>query len=162
MNLDNFNVNIFELFQKKWALLTAGEKDDFNSMTIAWGTMGTIWNKPVLTVYVNPLRYTYDFMNKNELFTVSFFPEENRKDLTLMGSRSGRQGDRLKGTSLTPCYLNKAVYYKEADLTFICKKLYEQGLDKNSIPPEIASQYYAPEQQAHRVYIGEVIHVIRK
>lgn len=162
MNIEKFNTQIFELFHKKWALLTAGTEDHFNSMTIAWGTMGTVWSKPVVTVYVNPLRYTYDFMNKNELFTVGFFSEEYRQALNLMGTRSGRDGDPLKGTSLTPCYLDKAVYYKEAEITFVCQKLYEQNWDKAAIPQEIAEHYYAPTHLPHRTYIGEVIKIIEK
>lgn len=161
MDLTHYNANIFELFLNQWALLTAGNKEDFNSMTIAWGTMGTLWNKSVITVYVNPLRYTYDFMNKNDLFTVDFFPAKYHKELGLMGSRSGRDGDRLKGTSLTPCFLDNAVHYKEAELSFICKKLYTQDLVKSSIPQELAKQFYAPEHQAHRMYVGEVIDVIQ-
>ena len=131
-------------------------------MTIAWGTMGTVWSRPVITVYVNPLRYTYEFMNENDLFTVGFFPPEYHNDLNTMGTRSGREAGPLKGTSLTPCYLDNAVYYKEAQLTFVCKKLYTQDWDKDAIPPQIAARYYAPEHKAHRVYIGEVIEQINE
>ena len=52
--------------------------------------MGTLWSKPVVTVYVKPVRYTYGFMNDSEYFTVSFYPEEYRKALGIMGSQSGR------------------------------------------------------------------------
>ena len=73
-----FSTDIFSLFDKKWALLSAGTKDDHNTMTISWGGMGTLWNKPVVTVYVKPIRFTHKFMNENEYFTVSFLPEEKR------------------------------------------------------------------------------------
>ena len=73
-----FSTDIFSLFDKKWALLSAGTKDAHNTMTISWGGMGTLWNKPVVTVYVKPIRFTHKFMNENEYFTVSFLPEENR------------------------------------------------------------------------------------
>ncbi len=41
-----FNTDIFAQFDKKWALLCAGTKDHHNAMTISWGGMGTLWNKP--------------------------------------------------------------------------------------------------------------------
>jgi len=167
MDTSKFKTDIFNLFDKKWAIVTAGKRDDFNSMTIAWGTMGTIWGgaekgKPILTVFVNPLRYTYEFMNKNDLFTVCFFSEKFRKELLLMGSRSGREGDRLKGTGLTPVFSDNCVYFKEAETAFVCRKLYQQTLDKSLIPPEIAAKYYKPNDDAHRMYIGEVLKIIEK
>ena len=33
--------NVFEMFNDRWALATAGSIDDYNTMTIAWGSMGT-------------------------------------------------------------------------------------------------------------------------
>ena len=68
--------DIFSQFDKKWALLTAGTPDRFNTMTISWGGLGTIWGKPVATVYVRKSRYTHEFMDDNEYFTISFYPEE--------------------------------------------------------------------------------------
>ena len=74
-----FTTDILSVFDKKWALLTAGDKDKFNTMTVSWGGLGTIWGKPVATVYVRKSRYTHDFMEDNDYFTVSFYPEECRK-----------------------------------------------------------------------------------
>ena len=89
----NYQIDIFTQFDKRWALLCAGTKENHNTMTISWGGMGTLWRKPVVTVYVKPCRYTYGFMNDNEYFTVSFYPEEYKKALTIMGSKSGFGGD---------------------------------------------------------------------
>ena len=79
-----FNTNIFDQYDKKWALLTAGDKDKFNTMTISWGGLGTLWNKPVATVYVRTSRYTNEFMKDNDYFTVSFYPEECKKVLGVL------------------------------------------------------------------------------
>ena len=76
-----FTTDILSVFDKKWALLTAGDKDKFNTMTVSWGGLGTIWGKPVATVYVRKSRYTHDFMEDNDYFTVSFYPEEKRTKL---------------------------------------------------------------------------------
>ena len=134
MKTSEFKTDIFNLFDQKWAVLTADTPDRWNAMTISWGSMGTIWGypqngRPIVTVYVDPLRYTYEVLNQSDSFTVSFFPEERRKDLIMMGSRSGRNGDRLKGSGLTPVNNHGFVTYKEAELTFECRKLFQQTLD---------------------------------
>ncbi|MBR5093870.1 MAG: flavin reductase, partial [Oscillospiraceae bacterium] len=95
MDLRDKSYPVFSMFNDRWALATAGTLDDYDTMTIGWGGMGTIRGpphagKPVLTIYVSPARYTHGYLERCELFTVSFFPEAYRKDLLLLGSRSGR------------------------------------------------------------------------
>lgn len=158
--MDALNVNIFDQFDKTWALLTAGSPDDFNTMTISWGGLGTLWSRPVATVYVKPVRYTYEFMEKNDWFTVSFFPEEYKKDLGLLGSRSGRDGDKLAQTKLHAKALPNGMGFEEASLTLVCRKLYHQDLDGSQIPEDAVERYYKTEP-VHRMYIGEVVEVIR-
>ena len=75
----NFTADIFTKFDKQWALLTAGNKDSFNTMTVSWGGLGTLWSRPVATVYVRTSRYTHEFMDREDYFTISFFPEHYKK-----------------------------------------------------------------------------------
>ena len=91
----NFLTRINHLFDKQWFLLTCGdfEKQHFNTMTISWGSLGIMWNKPFAMVVVRPTRYTYGFMNQYNDFTLTAFPEQFRKDLSLLGSKSGRNYD---------------------------------------------------------------------
>lgn len=164
MKLKNFNIAPLYAIDQEWALLTVGEKQKFNSMTISWGGLGTIWNKPVVTVYVKPIRYTYEFMENNEYFTISFYNEEYKKDLGILGSKSGRDSDKIGLTRLTPEFLEKAISFKEAKVTIVCKKIYFQDLninniDSNSIPQSEIDRFYKTEP-AHRMYIGEVIDII--
>ena len=98
----NFSTDILTLFDKKWALVTAGDISDFNAMTISWGGMGTLWGKPVATVYVKPVRYTHEFMENNDYFTISFFEEEYRGALKVMGTKSGRDCNKVEESRLTP------------------------------------------------------------
>lgn len=156
----NFNADSFEIFDKKWALLTAGDEKHFNSMTISWGGLGTLWNKPVATVYVKPVRYTHEFMEKSGYFTIGFYPEKYRKALTLLGSLSGRDCDKIKKAGLTPAVLENAVTFREAQITLICKKIYRQDLDIKAIPEDAAACFYEREA-AHTMYIGEVVDIIR-
>lgn len=156
----NFSTDILSLFADKWALVTAGVIDDFNTMTISWGGMGTIWNKPVATVYVKPVRYTHDFMEKNEFFTISFFSEEHRDALKLLGTRSGRDCDKvaLSGLTAVPCAEDR-VTFREAETTLFCRKIYAQDLDIFAVPPDARRTYYSSEAP-HTMYIGEIVSVL--
>ena len=155
-----FNTDIFSQFNDKWALLSAGPKDKHNTMTISWGGMGTLWFKPVVTVYVKPCRYTYEFMNENEFFTVSFYPEKYRDALTLMGSKSGRDIDKDAAAGLTVRDLGDAITYEEAEVTLLCKKLYYQDMDPKNMPAEVVQANYT-EDKPHRLFIGEVVDLIK-
>ena len=161
---------VFELFEKNWALVTAGTLEHFNGCTVGWGCMGTIWNKPIVTVFLHPARYTRDFLRENDSFTVSFFPESHKRALEIMGSRSGRDGDKVSTASLTPVAVGDSVGYQEANLTFLCRKLYQHQFEKDDLAPEIQEYYrsfpkaFPPDKkgdwQPHWVFVGEVIETV--
>ena len=155
----NFNTNIFEQFDKKWALLTAGNREKFNTMTISWGGLGTLWGKPVATVYVRTSRYTHDFMDSNDYFTISFYPEDYKKTLGILGSKSGREMDKMNGAGLNPKKINNGVTFEEAEITFVCKKLFKQKLDVENMTADIAKQFYEGQAE-HDMYIGEVVAIL--
>lgn len=159
MFMKDLNTDIFSLFDQKWGLVTAGTEGDFNAMTISWGGLGTLWGKPVATVYIKPIRYTYEFMEQNDYFTVSFFPDEYHRDLALLGTKSGRDCDKLALTVLTPVYADNFVRYKEARVTLVCRKIYWHDLDRRLIPSDEVEKHYTVEEP-HRLYIGEVIDII--
>jgi flavin reductase (DIM6/NTAB) family NADH-FMN oxidoreductase RutF len=156
-----FTTDIFKQFDKKWALLTAGNKDSFNTMTISWGGLGTIWNKPVATVYVRTSRYTHDFMDREEYFTISFYPEDAKQVLGVLGSKSGRDMDKMKDSGLTPKELAQSMSFEEAEITLVCRKLFRQQLSIENIPEDIADSLYSNDAP-HDMYIGEVVDVIGK
>ncbi|MCR4891169.1 MAG: flavin reductase [Lachnospiraceae bacterium] len=156
-----FTTDIFNLFLKKWALLTAGNEDSFNTMTIGWGGLGTIWNKPVATVYVRTSRYTHDFMDSNDFFTVSFYSDQYRKNLGELGSKSGRDMDKMKESGLTPVRCGDSMSFEEAEITLVCKKIYVQRLEVTDIPEDVVKSMYEG-QAPHDMYIGEIVDIIRK
>lgn len=158
--MNDLSLKVFEAFHSDWALVTAGTPEDFNTMTIGWGGLGTLWSRDVATVYVKPCRYTHDYLEKNDVFTVSFFPEEYKKDLALLGRKSGRDGDKVAETALTPVSVGSSVGFKEASLTILCKKIYRQDLDVSAMPAEVIDDYYT-EEAPHTMYVGEVLEVIR-
>ena len=152
---------VFRLFNDRWALVTAGSLEDFNTMTVGWGSMGTIWGPPhkgkqVLTVYVTSARYTHEYLEKNDYFTVSFFPESFRDDLVILGSRSGRDGDKVALTRLTPIAVPHGVDFAQAELSFVCRKLYSQDLIRERVPQEVSDWIYT-RVPPHTAYIGEIV-----
>ena len=87
---EELNFNPFTRIGSDWMLLTAGTEDKFNTMTASWGGAGVFWGKPAVTCYIRPQRYTKEFIDKEELFSVSFLKDGHRDALKLCGSVSGR------------------------------------------------------------------------
>ncbi len=165
---------IFDLFRKQWALVSAGTIEKFNTCTVSWGSMGTIWTRPgksgsAVTVYIHPSRYTCEFLKECEIFTVSFYPQECRKALGYLGSHSGRDEDKVAASGLTPLAFGDSVTFREAKTTFLCRKVYGAPFDKTGLADDI-KEYYASRPEAfppdedgdwnpHWIFIGEVIDV---
>lgn len=149
--------NVFRLIAEDWFLLTAGTPDNgYNTMTASWGGMGELWNRKVSFVFVRPQRYTWKFMEKNGLYTMSFFGPDQRKALNYCGSHSGRDEDKVRKTGLTPFQpVEGATAFREARLIMVCRKLYHQDLQPGSFREEWIEELY-PEGDYHRMYIGEV------
>ncbi len=152
--------NPFEKFNSDWALLAAGPAEKCNAMTISWGSMGTIWGRPIITVYVRPDRYTWHFLRENDTFTVSFYPEHYRDALMLMGRTSGRDGDKAAAAHLTVKPLDGCVTFAEASETFVCRKLYMHQLDYDACPAA-AKQIYQNGIEPHWLIMGEVVAVLQ-
>ena len=115
----------------------------------------------MVTVYVKPCRYTFGFMNDNDYFTVSFYPEECRKAMAVMGTKSGRDINKDEASGLTVKPIGQAVTYEEAEVTFICRKIYWQDLARENMPGDAVERFYT-EEEPHRMFIGEVVEIVRK
>lgn len=149
--------NVFKLIGNDWMLITAGNPEKFNMMTASWGGMGVLWGKQVCFCFVRPQRYTYEFMEREDHFTLTFFTEEYRKALNLCGSKSGREMDKAAAAGLTPVAGEKgSVYFREARLVLECKKLYYQDLNPEHFL-DISIERNYPGKDYHRMYIGEII-----
>jgi flavin reductase (DIM6/NTAB) family NADH-FMN oxidoreductase RutF len=154
--------NVFKLISKDWMLITAGKIDDFNTMTASWAGLGELWNKKVSFCFIRPVRYTYLFAEREDIFTLSFFEEKYRKVLNLCGTKSGREIDKMKGIGLSPVESEHgSVYFDEARLVMECRKIYIHDLDPaNFLDPAIQREY--PDGDYHRMYIGEVLNCLLK
>ena len=157
--MKELELKVFEAFDKDWALVTAGSGAHFNTMAISWGGLGTLWGKSVATVYVKPIRYTHEFLDQYDHFTLSFFDPAYRKDLALLGTLSGRDGDKLAQTALHACPVGPSVGFREARRTLLCKKIYRQAMIRETMPPEAVQTFYT-EEEPHTMFIGEVLEIL--
>ena len=158
--LGEFRAEPFRIWDAGWFLLTAGDfgAGRFNTMTVSWGSFGTLWNRPFAQVVVRPTRHTQGFMDAYESFTLCAFAEERREALRLLGTKSGRDGDKIAESGLTPMAASRvaAPVFAEAVLSVECRKLYWQDLDPTQfLDPAIEASY--PRRDYHRVYFGEVL-----
>lgn len=148
--------NTFSQIGEKWMLITAGNKEKFNTMTASWGMMGILWNKDVATAFVRPQRYTFEFLEKNDYYTLSFFESKYKKQLSYCGRNSGRNVDKIKETGLTPIFDEQAPYFKEASTVFMCKKIYGQFISPEGfIDVDLDKNY--ENKDYHKMYVGEII-----
>lgn len=154
--------NPVELLSDDWMLLSAGNKEHFNEMTIAWGQLGELWGRPVMTVFVDTLRFTHQFIEENDYFTVSGFPTVYKNDLQYLGTHSGRDGDKLSETGLHAAFTQLGnPYFTEANLVIECKKIYANEFDTSKMLGDF-SDFYAKRGSIHTVYIGEIVNVWKK
>ena len=155
-------VRAHHLWSEQWLVLTAGSfaEGRYNAMTVAWGSFGTMWSKPFAQIVVRPSRYTREFMEQYDTFTLCAFPEARRKAAQLLGTKSGRDGNKIAEAELTPMAATKvaAPCFDEADLVIECRKIYWQDMDSaNFLDPAIEKNY--PQKDYHRIYFGEIVAV---
>jgi len=153
--------NAVELFDEDWMVLAAGSKDAFNAMTISWGQMGELWGKRIITVYVRDSRYTKEFMDSYDHFTVSAFPGTYRRALAYIGSHSGRDGDKLSVVGLHPEFTALGnPTFNEASLFIECRTIYKYRIDTNNMAEDVRHVY--DDGDIHTVYVGEIVNVMEK
>lgn len=161
ISIKELNVNPATMFSDGWAILTAGSEDSFNGMTVSWGATGELWGKAVAFAFVRPQRYTHEFCEKSDYFTLSFFAGKNREELTFFGRNSGRDCDKFAETGITAKADGDYVYCDEAEIVFLCRKSAKTILQpENFFDGAIEDCYSAKDY--HDIYIGEIVKVLVK
>ena len=162
VNVKELQDNPFSLIGDKWMLITAGDAEKCNTMTASWGGVGVMWGAPAATCYIRPQRYTKEFIDNGEYFTLCFLGEEYRKVLQVCGSKSGRDMDKVKECGFTvKTAACGAPYFEEAELVIVCRKRYVQDFDAAAIPDDVKEKQY-PNADYHTMYIGEIVEVLSK
>jgi len=162
INVHDLRLKSLHVWDRQWFLLTCGDfaAGDFNTMTVAWGSFGTMWHKPFAQIVVRPVRHTFTFLERYPDFTLSAFPKQHKKALGILGTKSGRDGDKISETGLTPAASRVVASpcFAEAELVVECRKIYWDDLEPSRfIVPAIEGEY--PEKDYHRIYFGEIVAV---
>ena len=157
IDIKDLQGNAVSMFDDKWCLITAGTKENYNTMTASWGAMGELWNKDVCFVFIRPQRYTLEFTEREEYFTLSFFGDEYKKALAFCGRNSGRDCDKAKETGLTPMGIDGSMGFEESETVIVCKKLFYQDIDPEGFVDKTIDGVCYPEKDYHRMYVGEVV-----
>lgn len=160
IKIEELQFNPFTKIGTEWMLITAGDEKKCNTMTASWGGVGVFWGKNVVTAYIRPQRYTKEFVDANELFTLSFLKPEYKKALNLCGAVSGRDHDKFAEAGLTPYFTDGTAAIEEASMIFVCKKLYQDTMpSENFLAKENDAKWY-PNKDYHTMYIAELVKVL--
>lgn len=155
--------NPFKMIGTDWLLVTAENDNKCNMMTASWGGLGIMWNKPVAFTFIRPQRYTFGMLESGEYYSLCVLNDSYRNTLKLCGTKSGRDIDKIKETGLTVEHIDGVPYFKEAETVLICKKLYAQNLNSESlIEKSLTSNYNAEGTDYHKMYINEIVKVLVK
>jgi len=150
------------IWADQWLLLGVGDfaAGRINAMTVGWGSFGTMWSRPFVQVVVRPTRYSHEFMEEFDTFTLLGFPAEYRSDLQRLGTVSGRNHDKIAETHLTPCasQIVAAPSFEEAELAVECRKIYSDQMRSDKILDESIHRLY-PESDYHTIYFGEILRI---
>ena len=156
--------NVFTLVGKVFPVITAGNEDHYNSMTASGGGLGVLFKKPTTWCILKANRYTLELIQKEQTYTLSYFPNEYKEQILFLGSKSGRDSEKMKEVKLTRIQTPSGnISFIEARLILECKltqittahpdDFYSQE-DKEAI-----NEAYK-EGNVYRKYVfGEITHV---
>lgn len=161
---EEFAANLFDLFHRKWFLLTSGcfGTRDFNTMTVSWGFLGEMWMHPTAIAVVRPQRYTIEFLDRYDSFTLCAFGESFRAALKLCGEKSGRGGfNKTEAAGLTPIRSENVASpgFQEAELIIECRKVYRSEFRKDCFIDKMIPEEFYPGKDFHRIFVGEISHI---
>ena len=161
--IDMLNMNPFTKIGKEWALISAGDKNKCNTMTVSWGGVGVLWGKNVVYICIRDSRYTKEFIDNGEFFSMSFFDEKYRDALSYCGKESGRNvDDKFKGAGLTPAFRHNIPYPDEANLVLLCRKMAAVPITEDTfVDPQIMPKWYS-DNDMHVMYVGEIIEAVAR
>lgn len=161
--VNDFEIKIIDKIAHEWYLVTALKDGKANALTASWGQMGHLWNKPVATVYVRPSRYTREFIDGSDFFTISYLQPGHKKALSYIGSVSGRDvPDKVTKMGLHPILLDGQPTYEEASLVIICRKIYAQQLKQSSFLDNKIDAAAYPRDDYSISYVGEIVKIYRQ
>lgn len=162
MTANEISKNVFDMIGKQWMLVGAAKDGKVNAMTASWGGLGVMWGKNVAFVFIRQTRYTKEFVDNGDTFSLSFFGDDQRKMLNYMGTVSGRDADKVSECGLHVSLEENAPVFEEAEFTLVCRKMFAQEMAKESfIDKEALAKWYGDENY-HTMYVAEIVDVKKK
>lgn len=161
ISIKDLTINPFQSIGHDWFLITAGDEIKINTMTASWANMGVLWGENVIIAYIRPQRYTKEFVDANDCFSISFF-NGMKKEMTLLGKVSGRDTDKIKETNLTITYLNQVPTFEEANLVFIVEKIYIDTIKPECFLDTSLDEKWYPQRDHHTIYIARIKKIYTK
>ena len=159
---EEFDQSTFKLIGKDWMLITAEKDGKANTMTASWGGLGIMWGLDVAYIVLRPQRFTKEFVDGSDTFSLTFFDESMRKALGYLGTASGRDENKIEKSNLTVLHEGQTPYFEEAKVALFCKKLYAQEFKpEHFIAQELNEKWY-PDSDHHTLYIAEVTKILIK
>lgn len=165
INPEKIDLNFIEAIGKDWMLVTSGTKESFNMMTASWGFAGYMWGLPATAIVIRPTRHTKTFIDTAHNYTLSFYPDKYKKILQTLGTKSGRDINKMTESGLTPMQLPTGdISFEEATLSIACRVMFQQKLDEGGfIDPSLFPKWYPKgSDDLHTLYIGEIQAVYKK
>lgn len=159
--IEQLELNPFEKIGKEWALVSAGSRKKANTMTISWGGVGVLWGKNVVFIFIRDSRYTKEFIDANDFFSVSFLNNQYRDALNYCGSHSGRDEDKFKNAGLTWNYKLSIPFVDEGNLVLLCQKLSATKISEDSFLAPDIKKWYA-DGDMHTMYVAEILEVLAR
>lgn len=161
ISVDEFNVNPFSMIGKESMLITAEKDGKVNSMTASWGGLGVMWRKNVAYIVVRDSRYTKEFLDASDSFSLSFFEHNKYKEvLGYMGSVSGRDEDKIEGAKVNVNHHEGIPYIDEASTVLVCKKMCCQTITSESFTMDDLDETFYKDKDYHNLYIGEIVEIL--
>jgi len=160
ISFEELNINPITAIRNDWMLISAGNADSFNTMTASWGHIGSLWGSaggnPTTTIFIRPQRYTKQFVDREDVYTLCFFPDGFKKQLAYLGAVSGRDEDKVAKMGLTPVFEDGYTYFKEANMVIVCRKLYHAPIvEEGFVDTSIVEENY-PDRDFHEMYVGKI------
>lgn len=161
IKLQDWKVNPFTAIGKEWMLITASNGIKTNTMTASWGGLGVIWNFNVAYIFVRQSRYTKEFLDTSNTFSLCFFDESERKTLSYLGTASGRNEDKISKAGYHIVTDGDTPYFKEAHTAVLCTKLSSHPIAMEDMPDDVKKVWYQ-DSDYHDMYIARIDKVLVK
>lgn len=146
----------------EWMLITAEKDGKMNTMTASWGGLGIMWNKQVVFIVIRPQRYTKEFVDSTDSFSLTFFDKSYLPKLSYLGKVSGKDENKIEKVELSIINEEGVPYFEEAHTAIFAKKLYSQPMGgEYFLDKEIINRWF-PEKDFHVLYIAEITKVLTK